>query len=261
MIKSLFTAATGMDAQQTRIAVIANNIANMNTTGFKASRAEFQDLIYETRQAPGGETASGVTAPSGLQIGSGVNVVSTQSLFTQGTMEQSANPLDISIEGKGFFAVLLPSGETAYTRAGALSIDSTGALVNQNGFPIQPAVSLNPQASDRRIGIDGTVTATAPGATTPTTEGQIQIWTFANDAGLSSVGRNLFKETSASGTATVGTPGATGFGSIRQGFLESSNVNIAEELVRMILSQRAYELNGKVISTSDQMLNSATQFR
>jgi len=261
MIKSLFTAATGMDAQQTRIAVIANNIANMNTTGFKASRAEFQDLIYETRQTPGGETASGVNAPTGLQVGSGVNVVATQNLFTQGTMEQTANPLDVSIEGKGFFSVQLPSGDIAYTRAGALSINSSGALVNQNGFPVQPAVTVNPQASDRRIGIDGTISATAPGATAPTVEGQIQVWTFANDAGLSSIGRNLFRETSASGAGTSGIAGNAGFGTIRQGFLESSNVNIAEELIKMILSQRAYELNGKVISTSDQMLSSTTQLR
>jgi len=261
MIKSLFTAATGMEAQQTRIAVVANNIANMNTTGFKASRAEFQDLIYEVRQTPGGEVASGVTAPSGLQIGSGVNVVSTQTMHNQGTMEQTSNSLDLAIEGPGFLAVQLPSGDTAYTRAGSLSINASGQLVNQNGFLVLPPITVNTQGTDRRIGIDGTVSATAPGATAPTVEGNIQLWTFANDAGLQAVGRNLFKETTVSGTATSGTPASTGFGAVRQGFLESSNVNIAEELIKMILSQRAYELNGKVISTSDQMLNSTTNLR
>lgn len=261
MMKSLFTAATGMDAQQTRIAVIANNIANMNTTGFKSSRAEFQDLIYETRQTAGGSTASGIAAPSGLQVGSGVNVVATQSLFTQGTLEQTSNSLDLAIEGKGFFQVLLPSGEFAYTRAGALSISSDGKLVNQNGFPIQPEVTVDPLAQNRRIGLDGTVSATAPGDTSPTTEGTLQIWAFPNDVGLQQVGRNLFKETSVSGTPAAGNPGAQGYGTLRQGFLESSNVNIAEELIKMILSQRAYELNGKVIQTSDQMLSATTNVR
>lgn len=261
MIKSLFTAATGMDAQQTRIAVIANNIANMNTTGFKSSRAEFQDLIYETKFTAGGETASGIAAPSGLQIGSGTNVVATQSLFTQGTLEQTGNNLDLAIEGKGFFAVTLPSGETAFTRAGALSINQNGQVVNQNGFPLVPAVTVNPLSENRRIGVDGTISATPPGATSPTTEGQIQIWTFTNDSGLQQIGRNLFKETSVSGSATSGSPGAQGYGTLRQGFLESSNVNIAEELIKMILAQRAYELNGKVIQAGDQMLGSTTNLR
>ncbi len=261
MIKSLFTASTGMDAQQTRIAVIANNIANMNTTAYKSSRAEFQDLLYETRQVAGSETASGVVAPAGLQIGSGVNVVATQALFTQGTMEQTGNSLDVAIEGKGFFQVQLPSGELAYTRAGSLSVDTSGQVVNQNGFPLQPAVTIDTTALNRRIGLDGTVTATPPGSTAPTQEGTIAVWTFPNETGLESVGRNLFKETTASGTATQGTAGATGFGTLRQGFLERSNVNIAEELIKMILSQRAYELNGKVIQTSDQMLGATTNLR
>jgi flagellar basal-body rod protein FlgG len=162
MIKSLFAASTGMEAQQTRIAVIANNIANVNTTGFKASRAEFQDLIYETQELPGGEVASGVQSPNGMQIGTGTRVVSTQSISSQGTMEQTGNPLDVAIEGKGYFAVTLPSGETAYTRAGSLAIDSTGKLVNQNGFPISPAITLNPAGLDRKIGVDGTITSRIP---------------------------------------------------------------------------------------------------
>jgi len=261
MIKSLFTASTGMDAQQTRIAVIANNIANINTTGFKSSRAEFQDLIYETVQAPGGETATGVAAPIGLQMGSGTSVVGTQNLFTQGTMEQTNNTLDVAIEGRGFIAVQLPTGETAYTRAGALSINSSGQLVNQNGFPLVPSVTLQTNAIERRIGIDGTVSARIPPATAPTTEGTIALWSFPNEAGLKSVGRNLYQETPTSGTPTQGTAGSQGYGTMRQGFLESSNVNIADELIKMILAQRAYELNGKVISTSDQMLGATSQLR
>jgi flagellar basal-body rod protein FlgG len=261
MIKSLFTAATGMDAQQTRISVIANNIANMNTTGFKTSRAEFQDLIYETKQTAGGATASGISAPSGLQVGSGTNVVATQNLFTQGTLEQTANPLDLAIEGKGFFAVELPSGELGYTRAGAISISSTNQLVNQNGFIIQPPISADPLAENLRVGVDGSISGTLPGQTAPTNFGQIQIWAFPNDAGLQAIGRNLYKETSVSGAPTSGSPGSSGYGTVRQGFLESSNVNIAEELIKMILAQRAYELNGKVIQASDQMLSSTTNLR
>lgn len=261
MIKSLFTAATGMDAQQTRIAVISNNIANINTTGFKSSRAEFQDLIYETRSLAGGETATGVQSPAGIQLGSGVRVVSTPSQMSQGIMEQTGNTLDLAIEGKGFFAVQLPNGETAYTRAGALSMNSTGQLVTQNGFPVLPQVTLNPAGVDRTVGVDGTVSARVPPASTPTSEGNIQLYIFPNEAGLQSIGRNLFQETAASGTPTSGTPGAAGYGTIQQGFLESSNVNVAEELVRMILAQRAYELNSKVIQSSDQMLNATNQLR
>lgn len=262
MIKSLFTAATGMDAQQTRIAVISNNIANMNTTGFKGSRAEFEDLLYEVKQMPGAESVTGLNAPGGIQVGSGTRVVATQQLMSQGTFEQTGGPLDVAIEGQGFFAVTLPDGTTGYTRAGSLSIDANGRLVNQNGFPLSPEVTVNTAGVDRRIGIDGTITARIPPATTATADGgPIQLWTFPNPAGLQPAGRNMFLETSASGTPSSGTPGTTGFGTLQQGFLESSNVNIAEELIRMILAQRAYELNGKVISTSDQILASTTNLR
>lgn len=261
MIKGLFTASTGMDAQQTRIAVIANNIANMNTTGFKASRADFQDLIYETREAPGALNATGVNAPSGIQIGSGTNVVGTQSLFTQGTLEQTGKPLDVAIEGRGFIAVTLPNGETAYTRAGAFSVDSAGQLVNANGFSVSPSISLSPEGIDRKIGVDGTVSERIPPATDSSTVGTLTLYNFSNESGLKAIGRNLYQETAASGSPTSGTPGQNGLGTLQQGFLESSNVNIAEELIRMIMAQRAYELNGKVISTSDQMLASTTQLR
>lgn len=260
MIKALFSAATGMDAQQTRIAVISNNISNMNTTGFKASRAEFQDLIYETRALAGTETAQGIAAPSGIQIGSGTAVVSTQALFTQGTFEQTAKPLDVAIEGKGFFSVTLPEG-VAYTRAGSFSVNANGALVSQSGYEINPALTIPAGAQDIKIGVDGTVTGRLAGQSTSSSIGQISMFSFANEAGLTSIGRNLYQETAASGTATQGNPGTNGMGTLQQGFLESSNVNIAEELIRMILAQRAYEMNGKVISTSDQMLNSTTQLR
>ncbi|MDB5038419.1 MAG: flgG [Bacteriovoracaceae bacterium] len=261
MIKSLYTAATGMDAQQTRIAVISNNIANLNTTGFKSSRAEFQDLIYETRSAPGGETATGINAPGGLQIGSGVRVVSTPNQVSQGTLQQTGNPLDLAIEGRGFLSVQLPNGETAYTRAGALSVDATGKVVTQNGFPIVPNITTNKDGVNRTIGVDGTISATVPPASVPTVEGQIGLFTFPNEAGLSSIGRNLYQESIASGTATQGVAGTAGVGTIQQGFIEGSNVNIANELVTMILAQRAYELNSKVIQTSDQMLQSTSQIR
>ncbi len=261
MIKSLFTAATGMEAQQTRIAVISNNIANVNTTGFKSARAEFQDLIYETRELPGSETAAGVASPSGLQIGSGARVISTHMMTGQGTMEQTANPLDVAIEGPGYFAVQLPSGETAYTRAGSLSVNATGQLVNQNGFPLVPAVTVQPGGLERRIGVDGTVSSRVPPATTPSTEGTLSLYTFPNESGLQAIGRNLYLETAASGAGAQGTPGTSGVGTLQQGFLESSNVNIAEELIRMILAQRAYELNSKVISTSDQMMSSTNNIR
>lgn len=260
MIKAMFSAATGMDAQQTRIAVISNNIANMNTTGFKSSRAEFQDLIYETRALAGNSTSANTTAPSGIQIGSGTSVVSTQPLFTQGTLEQTAKPLDLAIEGKGFFAVTIPDG-TAYTRSGSFSVDTSGNLVTQSGFPVTPTVNIPSGATDITVGVDGTVSGRTAGSTTSTTFGTLNLYLFPNEAGLQSVGRNLFKETTASGAPTSGTPGANGLGTLQQGFLEGSNVNIAEELIRMILAQRAYEMNGKVISTSDQMLNSTTQLR
>jgi flagellar basal-body rod protein FlgG len=261
MIKSLFTAATGMDAQQTRIAVISNNIANVNTTGFRASRAEFQDLIYETRATPGGEVATGLNAPGGLQIGSGTRVVATPTQNSQGPIEQTGNPLDLAIEGRGFFSVTLPNGDIAYTRAGSLAVDATGKLVTQNGFPVNPAITLNTQGVDRTIGVDGTIASRVPPASTASTEGQLQLFLFPNESGLESVGRSLFKQTAASGAPTQGVPGNQGYGTVQQGFLEGSNVNIAEELVRMIMAQRAYELNSKVIQTSDQMLNSSSQIR
>lgn len=260
MIKAMFSAATGMDAQQTRIAVISNNIANMNTTGFKASRAEFQDLIYETRQLPGTSSSANTANPAGIQIGSGTSVVSTQPLFTQGTLEQTAKPLDVAIEGEGFFKITVPSG-TAYTRSGSFSVDSSGQLVTQSGFPVDPSITVTQGTTDVAISIDGKVTGRVNGGSTVTEFGTLTLNTFANPAGLESVGRNLYKETAASGAPQTGTPGTNGVGTLQQGFLEGSNVNIAEELIRMILAQRAYEMNGKVITTSDQMLSSTTALR
>jgi len=260
-MKALFTAATGMDAQQVKIGVIANNIANLSTTGFRSSRAEFQDLLYQTFKLAGGETASGISSPSGLQVGSGVKVVSTALLVTPGTLEQTGRSLDIAIEGDGFLQITLPNGDLAYTRAGSLAIDASGALVTQDGFAITGAPTLNTNGVDRTIGIDGTISARVPPATAPTTEGQLQLYKFPNPAGLSAIGRNLYSETTASGSPTAGTPGQNGLGTMQQGFLESSNVNIAEELIRMIIAQRAYELNSKVIQTADQMLSTTSALR
>ncbi len=261
MFKGLFTASTGMEAQQTRIAVIANNIANTNTTGFKTSRAEFQDLVYQTFQAPGAEAAAGQNKTAGIQVGTGVQVVSTQMQFIQGALETTGRQLDVAINGKGFIQVQLPNQELAYTRAGSLAIDNTGALVTQDGYPVQPAVSLTPEATNRTIGTNGTITETIPGSTPNVIGNAIQIFTFPNETGLEQVGKNLYRETVSSGAGTQNVAGENGAGSLQQGFLESSNVNIAEELVRMIMAQRAYELNGKVIQTSDQMLASTTQLR
>lgn len=259
-MKALYTAATGMEAQQTRISVIANNLANLSTAGFKQSGVVFQDLLYQTLIEPGVETTAGVNTPAPFQIGSGVRVVSTPSIHSQGVLEQTGRQLDVSIEGEGFFQVTLPEG-TAYTRAGSFSINADGELVTQSGFPIEPAITGLTGVQNLSIGEDGTVTGTLPGETEITNFGQIQIATFANPSGLKAVGRNLFLETTASGAPTVTTPGSDGAGLLRQGFVEGSNVNVAEELIRMIMAQRSFELNSKVIRTSDDMMASVNQLR
>jgi len=261
MMKSLYTAATGMEAQQTRIAVISNNLANMTTSGFKQSRTVFQDLLYETITEPGAETANGVAQPSPFQIGTGVKVVSTPSVFTQGVLEQTGRDLDIAIEGDGFFEVELPSGETGYTRAGAMAVRQDGALVTQNGFAVQPAVGNLAGATGLSIGVDGTISGIPQGGTEITNLGQIQIATFANPSGLKSVGRNLYTPSEASGDAQLGNPGENSAGTLRQGFVEGSNVNVAEELINMVMAQRAFELNSKVIRTSDDIMAAMNQMR
>lgn len=261
MIKSLYTAATGMDAQQTRISVISNNIANVTTSGFKQSGTVFQDLLYQNISTAGTESASGVTSPAGLQIGSGVKIVSTPSVHSQGLLEQTSRSLDVAIEGEGFFQVSLPSGESAYTRLGSLAINANGELVTQGGYAIEPAISGLSGATELRIGTDGVITGYAPGSAAITNFGQINIATFPNASGLKAIGQTMYQETAASGTPTQGIPGTNGAGTLSQGFLEGSNVNIADELVKMILAQRSFELNSKVIRTSDDMMAAANQLR
>lgn len=260
-MKSLYTAATGMEAQQTRIAVISNNLANITTTGFKSGRAVFEDLLYQQVREAGSETSTGVVRPAPFQIGSGTKIVSTPSVFNQGVLEQTGRDLDIAIEGDGFFQITLPNGENGYSRGGSLAISADGTLVTQAGDEIQPAVSGLTGVTQLDIGSDGTVSGIPPGSAEVANLGQIQIVTFPNPSGLKSVGRSTYLETPASGAAITNTPGANGSGTLRQGFLEGSNVNVAEELIRMVLSQRAFEMNSKVVRTSDEMLNAVNQMR
>lgn len=262
MIRALFTSATGMAAQQTRIDVIANNLANVNTTGFKRGRAEFEDLLYQVEKTPGAQTATGNISPNGIKVGSGVKTVSVQGIHEQGVFEQTGNPLDVAIEGKGFLQVLLPNGETAYTRSGSLSIDANGKLITQNGYQVLGPSTLGiTNVLERNIAEDGTITERVAGSTTMSNMGQIQLATFPNSAGLLNLGRNLFAQTESSGAPTTGIPGQSGLGTIRQGFLEGSNVSIADELVAMITAQRAYELNSRVIRTGDEMLQNTVNIK
>ena len=259
MIRSLYIAKTGLDAQQTQLDVIANNLANVSTAGFKRSRAVFEDMLYQTVREPGAQSTQQTQLPSGLQIGTGVRPVATTRIHTQGNLSQTGNSLDVAIQGAGFLQVQMPDGTTAYSRDGSLHTDSQGQLVTSNGSPLQPAITLPANALAVTIGQDGTVSVTQPGTATPTTVGTIQLATFINPAGLSSHGQNLYLETAASGTASTNTPGTNGTGLLNQGYIETSNVNVAEELVNMIQAQRAYELNSKAITTSDQMLQRLTQ--
>ncbi len=254
MTQSLWVAKTGLDAQQTRMTVISNNLANVNTTGFKKGRAAFEDLMYQTVKQAGGATTQQTEAPSGLNLGTGVRVVATEKMFTQGNMLQTGNGLDAAVNGRGFFQVTMPNGSTAYTRDGSFQVSSQGELVTSSGYPIQPGITLPENAQNVTIGADGTVSVTVPGQAAPQQVGQILIADFINPAGLQPKGENLYTETAASGSPQSGAPGLNGLGNIQQGSLESSNVNVVEELVNMIETQRAYEMNSKAISTADQML-------
>ena len=256
-MRALWTAATGMQAQQMTLDVVANNLANVQTAGFKRSRVDFQDLVYETLQAPGAASAQGQEIPSGFQVGHGSRAVATQRLFIKGDLQQTGNALDLAIEGEGFFQIQLPNGDTAYTRAGAFKKNSEGQLVTSDGFPIEPVISIPQNALSVTVGVDGTVSVTQPSQTQPTQVGTIQLARFVNPAGLEGQGRNLFMPTQASGDATPGTPGQDGFGTLLQGFVESSNVNVVEEMVGLITSQRAYEINSKAIKTADEMMQTA----
>lgn len=261
MIKSLFTAASGMKAQELNINVVSNNLANVNTTGFKKSRAEFQDLMYQTLVEPGASTSQSTNAPSGIQVGLGVKPSSTNKIFTQGDLKSTGNQLDMAIEGQGFFQIQLPDGTSAYSRAGAFQLDDTGQILTGDGFVLQPAITIPSDALSITIGQDGVVTVLQPGSTTPTQVGQLQLNRFQNPAGLKSMGKNLYLETESSGSPTTGNPSENGFGRIAQGFLESSNVSVVEEVVTMIQAQKAYESSSKAINASDEMIQQALSLK
>lgn len=259
MIRSLYIAKTGLEAQQVKLDTIANNLANVSTTGFKRSRVVFQDLLYQNLRQPGAMSSIQTNLPSGLQIGAGVRPVATERLHTQGNLEQTGNSKDVAIQGKGFFAVQMPDGTNAYTRDGSFQIDQNGQLVTSSGFPIVPAVVIPPNALSISIAKDGTVSVTQPGSTGSVQIGQMQLTTFINPAGLQSVGDNLYRETTASGPRNDSIPGINGAGLLRQKYVETSNVNVVEEMVNMIATQRAYEINSKAVETSDQMLQRLAQ--
>jgi flagellar basal-body rod protein FlgG len=254
MFPALWTAKTGLDAQQTRMSVTSNNLANVNTTGFKRSRASFEDLLYQNVRQPGGAASQQNQLPSGLTTGTGVRVVSTEKFFAQGNMQQTGNALDLAINGRGFFQVLLPDGTAAYTRDGSFQINAQGEMVTNGGYLLQPGLQIPDGAQSVSIGVDGTVSVSIAGQAAPVEIGAFTLTDFVNPAGLQARGENLFLETAASGPAQTGTPGVSGVGTLVQGMLEGSNVNVVEELVSMIETQRAYEMNAKAISTSDQML-------
>ncbi len=259
MIRSLWIARTGLDAQQTSLDVIANNLANVSTNGFKRARPVFEDLLYQTLRQPGAQSSQSTQIPSGLQLGTGVQPISTARIHTQGSLQQTGNDLDVAINGAGFLQILLPDGTTAYTRDGSLQKDNQGQLVTSNGYPVQPNITIPADALTVTISNDGVVSVTQPGSAAVTQVGSLQLATFINVGGLQSIGENLFLETASSGAPTPSTPGSNGAGVLNQRYVETSNVKVAEELVSMIQTQRAYELNSKVVSTSDQMLARLTQ--
>ena len=259
MFSSLWIAKTGLDAQQTRMAVTSNNLANVNTTGFKRSRAAFEDLIYQNERQPGAQSSQATQVPSGTMVGTGVRVVGTEKLFTQGEVVQTNNPLDIAVQGRGFLQVTMPDGTVAYTRDGSFHLNSDGQIVTNSGYPLEPALTVPANAQSITIGNDGTVSVALPGQAAPAQIGTVQTADFINPAGLEARGENLYVETASSGAPQTGTPGLNGLGTLMQGSLESSNVNVVEELVNMIETQRAYEMNSKAISATDQMLQSTSQ--
>ncbi|MFZ7125701.1 MAG: flagellar basal-body rod protein FlgG [Desulfobacterales bacterium] len=261
MIRSLWTAASGMKAQALNIDVISNNLANVNTTGFKRSRADFQDLLYETLRNAGSSSAAGNEVPAGIQIGHGTRPVAVQKMFIQGDYQQTKNELDVAIEGNGFFQIVQPNGEIAYTRDGAFKMDSEGRMVTSDGFYLEPEITVPTDAVSLSIGLDGTVSVMQVGQTQPTEIGTITLARFVNPAGLHAIGRNLFLPTSASGDAITGTAGEDGLGTLSQGFLEMSNVSVVDEMVKMISAQRAYEINSKSIQAADEMLQMANNVK
>ncbi len=254
MNPALWIAKTGLDAQQTRMAVISNNLANASTTGFKRGRAVFEDLLYQNVRQAGAQSSQNTQLPSGLMLGTGVRTVATEKLFTQGNLAQTGNTLDLAIQGRGFFQILLPDGSISYGRDGSFQVNSQGQIVTASGDVLQPGITVPANTQSLTIGSDGVVSALVAGSAAPTQIGSIQLSDFINPAGLQPIGQNLFLETAASGAPQSGTPGQTGLGTLVQGSVETSNVNIVEELVNMIETQRAYEMNSKAIQTTDQML-------
>jgi flagellar basal-body rod protein FlgG len=250
----MWVAKTGLDAQQTRMSVISNNLANVNTTGFKRGRAVFEDLLYQNVRQAGAQSSEDTQLPSGLSLGTGVRTVATQKLFTQGNLVQTGNSLDVAVEGRGFYEILRPDGSLAYTRDGSYQLDRDGQMVTSNGYVLQPGITIPPNTQSITIGEDGTVSVLEAGNSAPSQIGTLQLVDFINPAGLQPIGQNLFTETASSGSPQSGTPGLDGLGRLVQGALETSNVNTVEELVNMIETQRAYEMNSKAISTADQML-------
>jgi flagellar basal-body rod protein FlgG len=259
MLRSLYIAETGMNAQQTQMDIISNNLANLSTTGFKGSRAVFQDLIYQTISQPGAQSTQQTQIPSGMQVGTGVQLIATERLQTQGNLTQTGNTLDLAIQGAGFFQVLMPDGTTSYTRDGSFQQNNQGQVVTASGYPVQPAITIPSNATSVTVGTDGTVTATTSGSTTPVTIGTLQLAMFINPTGLQSQGNNLYQQTASSGTPTVTTPGTNASGTLNQGFVESSNVNVVEEMVNMIQTQRAYEITSQAITAGNQMLQKLEQ--
>ncbi|ABA73245.1 MULTISPECIES: flagellar basal-body rod protein FlgG [Pseudomonas] len=259
MLPALWVAKTGLSAQDTNLTTISNNLANVSTTGFKRDRAEFQDLLYQIKRQPGAQSTQDSELPSGLQVGTGVRIVGTQKNFTAGSLQTTEQPLDMAIDGRGFFQILQPDGTTSYTRDGTFHLDSNGQIVNASGFALEPAIVIPNNAQTFTVGRDGTVSITVAGNPAAQVIGNLQTADFINPAGLQAVGNNLFLETAASGAPQVGTPGLNGFGTTLQNTLETSNVSTVEEMVNMITTQRAYEMNSKVISTADQMLSFVTQ--
>jgi flagellar basal-body rod protein FlgG len=259
MEPALWAAKTGLDAQQTQMTVTANNLANVQTSGFKKSRAVFDDLLYQNLSQVGAATSQNTLSPSGMELGTGVRVVATEKSYTQGSLNQTGNALDLAVQGRGFFQVLRPDGTLGFTRDGSFQVNAQGQVVNSSGYPLQPALTIPTGAQSITVGTDGTVSVQVPGSATPTTVGTLQLADFINPAGLQDVGGNLAVESASSGTAQTGNPGINGLGTLVQGSLESSNVNVVEELVNMIETQRAYEMNSKAVETTDQMLQYATQ--
>ncbi|HSV31351.1 MAG TPA: flagellar basal-body rod protein FlgG [Atribacteraceae bacterium] len=254
MIRALWTAATGMMSRQLDIDVIANNLANVNTTGFKKSRVDFQDIMYQTIRVSGAPTTEATQVPVGIEVGLGTRPAAVQKMFFQGDMYETRNPLDLVIEGNGFFQILLPDGEIAYSRDGSFKLDALGQVVTNDGFLLEPPITVPPEAESITVGQDGIVSVQIPGEIEPQEVGVIELVRFINPAGLTSLGRNLYRATASSGEPQMGVPGLAGFGSLAQGFLEMSNVQIVKEMVRMISAQRAYEVNAKAITTADEML-------